>query len=480
MWRSRLFYLIGCWILLLSATQAVPFVIAASLSEIHAASGFLASIMVMSVIGGSLFLGFRSTPQIKVTRLTILLPVVGGISLAIVAGMPFFFIFPDQGLVPAFFEGMSLITTTGSSAYEGAHETIVSVAFWRVQASWIGGFLAICMTLSILTAINSGGVQLHRSPLPYGDSETGYPRLRAVAISVAPIYALFTIVCCTFLMLTGMPLFEALQLAMSTISTTGIGPDGSNKIENVGTQAVLAVFMVLAMLNWDIMRARLLRVKAKHPQGLESKSVLLVLAGGALALFFLAFPGDLIGFWHSLFAAISAMSTTGFAPSEMGFTGAGADAGAIILILLACLGGAVASTTGGIKQLRVIVVYFLTRKEVDRLAHPHGVKSLRFQSFAIERRDIEAVWLLVGAFVLMLVFGTLFLAVLGIDFQAATAMSVSALTLSGPLITMIDPYFSGFSGLTEADYMILSSLMLLGRIEASLFLALLTRSFWRG
>ncbi len=480
MWSSRLFYLMGCWVLILGCAQTLPLVVALATGDQIAATGFLSSVMVCLMVGGCLFLGFRTSPRMKVRRLTILLPLVGAVSLAVCAGMPFLFIFPELGVIPAFFEGVSLITTTGASAYEGAFEGRLAITLWRVTAAWIGGFVGICTVLSILTATNSGGLQLHRSPLPYGDSVVGYPRLKSVAQTIAPLYVLATLVCCSLLMLFGYPLSEGLMLAMATISTIGIAPTGGHTIAGTGPQFVIAVFMVIGMLNWDVVYARIRGMSTKHPQGAETRSLLIVFCIGFSILVLLAFPFSASGLWHAVFSALSALSTTGFVPDEFALSQAGAATGGIVFAMLACLGGAVASTSGGLKQLRLIIIYKLGRAEIDRLAHPHGVKSLKFQGFSIEQGDVEAVWLLLGAFVLVLIAGSLALAVMGVDFQSALAMSISALTSSGPIVNLLDPYFSGFSGLTEVDYVILLILMLIGRVEATLFLVLFARAFWRG
>ncbi|NVJ99105.1 MAG: TrkH family potassium uptake protein [Alphaproteobacteria bacterium] len=465
---------------LLALAQLVPFSVATVLGEADAASGFFASLMICFLTGGSLFLGFRSSAQVKVPKLTVLLPVVAGVSLSFVSGLPFFFIFPELGLVPAYFEGVSLLTTTGSSAYEGAFKEMVSVTLWRALAAWIGGFVSICFVLSILTAVNSGGLQLHRSTLPFGDSETGYPRLRSVATTLVPLYCLVTAICCVGLLVSGETLSSSIMLSMAVISTTGITPTGTAVINGLGTQVVVAVFMLVSILNWDVLYARVMQIRAKHPYGTETKAVLLSLLVGTLILFAMAFELNVNGLWQSLFATISAMSTSGFSTDGMAPSRDSVTTAALILLVLACLGGAAAGTGGGMKQLRLLIIYRLGRREVDRLAHPHGVKALRYQGFKVEKGDVNAVWLLIGAFVLTLVVGTLCLAVLGIEFQTSLAMAASSLTLSGPLANHIDPYFVGFSGLRDADYAILSILMLVGRLEATLFLAFFAKSFWRG
>jgi Trk-type K+ transport system membrane component len=479
MWTSRLFFLIGCWIIILALAQLVPFFVALFLGEWDAASSFFASMSIVLLVGGSLYLGFRSSERVRMRKLTILLPIVGGTCLAFTTGLPFFFLFPDLGVIPAFYEGMSLITTTGGSAYEGAVEEIRSLQLWRLLAAWLGGFMAICLTLSLLSALNSGGLQLHRSALPYGDSDKGYPRLRSTAQSLFPLYMFITALCCLMLMFGGQSFGDAAMLAMATISTTGISPDTGHILGQGWVQFVVLVFSLLAIMNWDMHYARLKQLKLEGTFGFEVRSLLFMAGTGTLMLFLLSGRFDAGSLWGSLFASFSALSTTGFQTQYDPGIGGGLPA-AIIIILLTCVGGSVASTSGGLKQLRAGVVYMLGRGEVDRLAHPHGVRTQRYDGEPVQVKDIEAVWLLLGGFVFLFCMGALTLGILGISFQEAVALTLSSLTLSAPLAGVIDPYFPGFSGLRDGDYVLLSFLMLIGRVEASLFLALFAKSMWRG
>ena len=479
MWTSRLFYLIGCWIIILAITQLVPFFTALFLREWEAASGFFASISIVLLIGGSLYLGFRSSERVRMRKLTILLPIVGGVCLAFAAGLPFFFLFPETGLVPAFYEGMSLLTTTGASAYEGAVEEYRSLQLWRLLAAWLGGFMAICITLSLLSVLNSGGLQLHRSALPYGDSDKGYPRLRATAQSLFPLYAFMTALCCLLLMFGGQSFGDAAMLAMAAISTTGISPNSGHILSNGWVQFVVLIFSLIAIMNWDFHYARIKLLKVSGTFGEETRSLLVVAGVGTLVLYMLSGDFDLSSLWGSMFAAMSALATTGFQTQYDPGIG-GALPVTIIIIVLTCIGGSVAGTSGGLKQLRVAVIYMLGRGELDRLAHPHGVRLQKFDGGPVESKDIEAVWLLLGGFVFLFSIGALILAILGISFQEAVALTLSSMTLSAPLAGVIDPYFPGFSGLRDSDYILLSFLMLIGRVEASLFLALFAKSMWRG
>ncbi len=460
--------------------QLLPLVAAVILMETEVANAFLASSFLSLLIGGSFFFGFRSTKPLRLRKLTVLLPILGGVVLSIIIGMPFFFLFPDQGFVAAFYDGMSLLTTNGTSAYEGALSDYRSVHLWRAVAGWFGGFTAITITISFLTALNSGGLQLRRSPLRFGDSDAGHLRVRLVAQTLWPLYMLITGFCCLLLMVGGIPFLDAVIVAMVTISTTGIGEAGGSTIEGAWPQLITAIFMILSMSGWDMHYARFRSGGLDKGIDIEFRVLLGLVAVGSVV--FILFAGKLTpsSVWHSSFAVISSLATSGVMPHGFLEDIDNPVSSAILLFALAGIGGAVAGTGGGLKCMRLIIIYALGRSEVDRLAHPHGVTAIKYGQEKVSDGDIEAVWLLLGSFVLVFIIGSLALAIFGVHMQTAISLAFSALTLSGPLINIADPHFAGFSGLRTADYTILSVLMLIGRVEASIFLALLAKSLWRG
>lgn len=480
MWKSRLFYLIGSWVLVLAGLQLIPLIYALGTGEFDAAASFFTSASLALLLGGALFLGFRSTEKVRVPRLTIFLPLAGVSSLALMAGLPLFFLFPDAGFLTAFYDGMSQITTNGSTAYEGAIDQIKSVLLWRALSGWIGGLMAISFALSLLMAMNSGGLQLHRSPLNFGDRESGYQRLRATTRAIFPTYVFATLLCFILMWATGADRFDAFVLALSAVSTAGGVPEAT--VQNLGVlpQLVLAVFLLVGLSNWDFHYLRSRRMSSCFRQDRELRMTLVLTVAGVVLLFLLM-DADLSDGVSLLLAATSALSTFGIMPDEI----AGLDVGtalpvAILLMMLTAFGGAVASASGGLKQMRVLLIFKLGRAEIDRLAHPHGVHTVHYGEATAEKRDIDAIWLLLGSFVLIMAIGAICLAVLGIHFQDALTLSFAAMTLSGPLAASADPGFAGYGSLAQVDYAILSILMLIGRVEAPIFMAVFARALWRG
>lgn len=480
MWKSRLFYLLGSWILMLAALQIIPLIYALYVGEDAAAGSFFASATLALLLGGALFLGFRSTERVRVPRLTIFLPLTGVTALAVMAGLPLFLLFPESGFLRAFYDGMSQITTNGSTAYEGSIEDIQSIMLWRALSSWIGGLMAISFTLSLLMAMNSGGLQLHRSPLHFGDRETGYQRLRATTRAVAPIYLFITMLAFILFWLTGLTRFDAVLLALASVSTAGVVPEATVHGLGFFSQLMLVLFLIIGLSNWDFHHWRSRTFSPRFRQDRELRLSLVWIAIGTFLLFLLT-DTHALSVMSLILAATSALATFGIMPPEIAELGfAEALPVAILLMILTVMGGAVASASGGLKQMRIWLIFKMGRAEVDRLAHPHGVHTVQYGSATAEKRDLDAVWLLLGSFVLIMAVGAILLAVLGIHFQDALTLSFASMTLSGPLATSADPSFAGYGSLAQVDYAVLSILMLIGRVEAPIFMAIFAKALWRG
>lgn len=480
MWKSRLFYLLGSWILMLAGLQVFPLFYAISAGEDAAAGSFFASMSLAFLLGGALFLGFRSTERVRVPRLTIFLPLTGVTTLAIMAGLPLYLLFPDSGFLRAVYDGMSQITTNGSTAYEGSIEGIRSITLWRGLASWTGGLMAISFTLSLLMAMNSGGLQLHRSPLHFGDRETGYQRLRATTKAVIPVYLFVTMLAFILFWLSGVERFDAAMLAFASVSTSGFVSETTVQSLGFVPQLLLIVFLIIGLSNWDFHHWRARTLSPRVRQDRELRLSLLWIGIGAIFLLLLT-DAPILDLFTMIFAATSAIATFGIMPSEIaGLNVADALPVAILLMMFTAMGGAVASASGGLKQMRILLIFKMGRAEVDRLAHPHGVHNIQYGKATAEKRDTEAVWLLLGSFVLIMAVGAIALAVLGIHFQDALTLSFAAMTLSGPLATSADPGFAGYGSLAQVDYAILSLMMLIGRVEAPIFMAIFARALWRG
>lgn len=479
MWRSRLLFMLGGLVLIEAMLMIIPLVIAWLTGDDAAAGAFSTALLVACVTGSGAYFGFMGAPPARTPALTILLPIFSFFTLAAVAALPFFFFSPEAGAAAALFEGMSYLTTSGASAYpqEG---TGIAFAMWRILLAWVGGFLAIIYALSLLTAVNSGGLQLHRSALPFGDSREGYSRLRSTASILFPVYILMTLIITLLMMATsGLSMFNSFGLAVSGLSTTALPINELGLTVSLAGQIVFALAMALGALNWDMLQGLFSGRKRTIFRDPEGRSLLFITIGGAA--FFLIGSGSFNGaqIWSALFHSLSAVSGTGVRLEGNWFAPESAVAVGVVTLLLLAIGGGSASTTGGIGLLRLMALAKLGRAELDRLAHPNGVRRLYVGRAQLGKRDAEAIYLLLGGFMLTLIFGSLLLGIQGLSFQDSLALGFAALTLSGPSADMVRDGGLGYTALTNSDYLILTAMMAIGRVEATLVLALGTRIFWR-
>ena len=481
---GRMFYLLGVWGGLSVVLSLIPAWAAMRLGDHETAAAFLSSAAIGAFIASTLIIGFHGSPPRRTMRGLVLLPVLGICSLAIMAGLPQFLLAEDPDLALLFFEGMSSITTTAVYAFADPEHQTYPVLLWKALLAWMGGFGAVVLSITIANHLNVGGLRLHRSPVHNADVDQGHARLSATASTLLPLYAGLTFAFFLCFWFASGDAGSGLILALGAMATAGVSPQVDGGFIMGGTvQVVALVAMLIAGLNLDYHYAWWRGRRRIYGQDGESQGYLrFVLLGFITLLVIGLITGDgdesfLTQAWHSLFLAVSAISTTGWVPDHM--HGGGSLALSLAAIALACIGGSVTSTGGGVKVMRVIILIRHGARELARLAHPHGVSRLRFAGETVGERDLQAVWLLLAGFVFSLLGGTLLLAVSGLGFKISFLLAITALTTSGPLVYFADPSFAGYNGLLVSDYMVLSTLMLIGRLEISLFLALFASAVWR-
>ncbi len=486
MWFAGLGYIFGWLLLFLAAGHIIPILVSLAIRENAVIQAFVISGSLIFFLGGSLILAFRQVAATDDRRLNFLTPIVGWVALPVFASFPFLLSGSIGDLPSAYFEAVSGLTTTGASVFADVDELALGIVFWRAFLQWLGGVGVFITALAILAPLNIGGMHLLKSALPHGEGRGFMPRARGVIWPLLGIYSLLTLICTLLLWAAGLPIFDGLMLAMSTVSTGGFMPYGTtgDPVGGFAVQFVLLIFMPAGALNityiWALAHGKgvFLRRDAESTLFLRIAvlAAILIAAGIFLASRAADFGGVFSTFWNSLFLSVSALSTTGFTPV------AGARlplASAIILFALVIVGAAAGSTAGGIKLLRVGAMARHSRREIHRLAHPHSIVPLYHQDRQISEHDMSAIWFVFFGFVAMAALGTIILSALKLPFYSAAAAAFTAIGNAGPMVVVMDPAFPGYAGLRDAGLWVLSFLMIIGRLEISMLIAVLTRLFWR-
>ena len=405
----------------------------------------------------------------------------------------------------SYFEMISSLTTTGASIFDGEIRPPDAVHLWRALVGWLGGFLMWFMAIAILAPLSLGGFEvLGRAPVPTTTHATVSQiartadtslRLRHYAAVLAPIYAGLTLVLWVGLYLFGDPGLVALCHAMSTLATSGISPiQGTTSAQSgLGGEILIAAFLIFALSRRTFTRDSA-DVGVKHLAQDPELRLGLVLALLVPTLLFLrhwvgafdetgqgSFQDGLWALWGGFFTVVSFMTTTGFESigwktaldwSELKTPG-------LIFLGLALVGGGVATTAGGVKLLRVHVLYQHTQREVERLVFPSSVGSAQGQNRNSRRQGAFMAWIFFMLFALSIAVVMMALALTGQDFEPAAILTISALSTTGPLASIMGEDSILYSTLGSSAKVILCASMVLGRLETLAIISLLNPEFWR-
>ena len=431
-----------------------------ALGEGGNAPGFLTAAATAGFAGGALYLATRGMPVRARAVEALGLALLTFLTAPVIAATPFLFDGGGQGWSAALFEATSALTTTGASLV-APEETGRAFIFWRCLLSWLGGYATLMLAAAVFAALEHDAPAIRRSALLTVDPDNVFSHLQLAATRIGSVYGALTAAVWLGLILTGSDLYPAICLALSSISTGGYvtASDGLGAVFSPLGIAVIAAGAAAGAMNvslfWDSIRDR--RVLADPD--LAGLAALIV---GLAAIFLLVAPGP---------GPLSQLADALFIVSTAGFSVAGAPVPAPAAALFAALiGGAAASTAGGVKISRILLLWRRLGAELAILADPASIVRVQHRGQAAPDAALVAVWAYVLAFAAVLGAASVGLAMTGLDFPAAFAAAGSALSNTGPLYARIDDG-EGWAAMTPAAQLLLIPVMILGRLEVLAALA---------
>lgn len=487
-------------IMMISAlSMIVPAVHAAKLGDMHVMQVFLSYslfILIISVILGLALMNRMPRISARSHLITILLVYT---LLPVFLAMPFTALIPSIGPMQGYFEMLSSLTTTGATLINDPFSIAETLHLWRALVAWMGGFFVLVIALSVMEPMNLGGFEI-RSTVFGSDGGTGSlgatdpgERIEKYAIKIAPVYVAVTFALMMALFLSGDRAYVATIHAMSIISTSGISPVGG--VINSQSGRLGEVFMV-AFLLFAVSNRGFQSIGSGSwawiKRDVEVRLMLIAVIGVPMMLFLrhwiAAFEvsnqqditAALAAFWGSIFTVMSFMTTTGFesADWQAAQNWSGLSTPGVIFLALAVMGGGVATTAGGVKLLRVYALYKHGLREMERLVHPSSVGGAGMAARRFRREGAFMAWIFFMLFLIGIASIMLALSLVGVSFEHAIALSIAAVTNTGPVAGMLD------SGLRYTDVgtsaqIILSIGMVFGRVEVLALIALFNPNYWR-
>ena len=405
-----------------------------------------------------------------------------------------------SGAIPnvadAFFETASGFTTTGSSILSDPATLPYGILFWRSLTQWVGGMGIIILSLAILPLLGVGGVQLARAESPGPEPDRLTPRFRETAKRLWYVYAGITVLEAILLALGDMDLFQAVNHSLTTMSTGGFGTEADSVAGfSKYTQWVIIVFMFIAGASFAL-HYRALRKPTAYLKHTEFRLYAAIVVGATIVIGggIWGDPSTPIGApaaasWNffdtltdSLFTALTIVTTTGYGTANFGMWNAGLQ---IFIVGMMFLGGMAGSTAGGIKTFRLGVLSRAASADLRRLIHPRAVFITRFGRDPVPDPIVESVqsFFLFFMFLFMtgtFLFGFITSSIPGAELDLVTHASAvaSALGNIGPGLGEVGPA-NNYGLLPVPAKLLLSFLMIAGRLEIFPVLLLFTRSLWR-
>jgi len=390
---------------------------------------------------------------------------------------------PKMDLVEALFESTSGLTTTGATILSDIDELPHSILFYRQQLQWLGGMGIIVLAVAVMPALGVGGMQLYRAetPGPVKDQKLT-PRITETAKAIWFIYLGLTILCAAAYFVAGMNGFDAISHAFSTVAIGGFSTHSASLgyFDNSAIYLVATVFMILAGFNFALhfsaFRYRRVAAYITDPEARVYLGILAVTAAitAIMLLGFRAYPGVSENVVKGLVQAVSIVTTTGFTVTDFSLWPTFVP---ILLLLLSTAGGCAGSTAGGMKIIRVILLFKQGAREIARLVHPSALIPIKLGGKPVKDNVINAVWGFLSLYIFSFVVLLVLMLATGCDLVTGFSAVVASLNNLGPGLGDVTHHYAG---ITDAGKLVLTFAMLLGRLELFTLLVLFTPVFWKG
>lgn len=384
--------------------------------------------------------------------------------------------FPD-----AFFEAVSGFTTTGASILTDVEAIPKGILFWRSLTHWLGGMGIIVFLVALLSHLGAGANQMFRAEVPGPVAEKITPRISEAAKILWLTYLVMTVVLTALLLLFGMSFFDALCHTFGTLATGGFGIKNTSVgfYDSPAIQWSITIFMFLSGTNFALyyqaLRGRNLKVFWRSDEFRFYSAVVLV-ATVLIAIYIRPFydAGEPL-IRTAAFQVVSIITTTGFSTTDFNYWAPAAQA---ILVTLMFVGGCSGSTSGSMKVGRILILLKQGALEIKKLIHPRAVFSLKMEGKSLPENLVLNVLQFFFLYIIIAILATIIMAATGLDLVSAFTSVAATLGNVGPGLGAVGPA-SNYAMLPSFGKILLSILMLLGRLEIYTVLVLFSISFWK-
>ena len=475
----RIGYLLSALLLVVSMTLAVPLVVAVLHDEPLVVGAFAGTVLTGGVLGAAGLVLLR-TELTGISRREGFAVVAIGWALACALGALPYVLSDTLGPLNAWFESTSGFTTTGVSVIGDVDALPRGILFWRSMTQWLGGMGFVMLYVALFPLLGVGATRLYRAEVPGLEVVRVRPRISSSAGTLWLIYLLLSVLLTVLFLFGGMGLLEAICSMFSvlgtggfTVTNAGVAGYGSAYIDWLHI-----IFMWICATSFSLHWAVLSGKPGRLLRSAEWRFFTLTLVAASVFVSVILMVGGYSparALRDAAFTVVSTGTTTGLPIVDYAQW---ASAAQFILFLLMFMGGCAGSTAGGMKVVRVQLFIKQAVASLFHTLHPSAVTAPRLGGHAVTPQMMRSISGFMGLFILVFLVGSVAVSLTGMDLITAMAAAIGMLGSNGAGLGDLGP-FESYLGVHAAGKVVLSFLMLIGRLELITVLILFTPAFWR-
>ena len=351
----------------------------------------------------------------------------------------------------------------------------------RSMTHFLGGMGIVVLAAAILPSIGIGGQITANAETPGPTMTKLTARFSDTAKQLYYLYLGFTVAEASLLMIGGMSLYDALIHTFGTVGTGGF----SNYSDSVGhftsqyIRWVIIVFMVLCGINFNLYFLIFKKRIKEFFQDEEKRlymGVIIVVAILIMVTLMLqgGYDSFMDAFNDSCFQVASIITTTGYATTDFNLWPAFAK---MLIVIITITGACSSSTGGGVKMIRILTALKFVKRGFFLKLHPNRVINLTVNKKPVEQSVVSGIVSFIFLYLAVLFGGMILISVDGYDMVTNFTAALTCLSNVGPGLNLVGPA-ANFSIFSSFSTVVLSILMIAGRLELFTFFVLFSPKYW--
>lgn len=458
----------------------LPSLIIAIYDNSYDINGFLISIIVSGTIG-LILKNIKSDVNDMRKREGYATVAICWLVMSIMGALPFYISGSIPSYIDALFETISGFTTTGASILQNIESMPRALLFWRSFTHWIGGMGVLVFTLALIPSIGGRTVFLMRAESSGPAPGKLVPKLSESSKILYIIYAVMTAIIVILLIIAGMPVFDSFIHAFGTAGTGGF----SNKALSIGyynnpyVDWIITIGMFLFGINFTLFFSILRRDWKNILKNEEFRLYCFYSFLGIMLIFLNVLPKFQFNYAeairHSAFTVSSLVSTTGYATTDFNLWPMFSKS---ILMTLMLFGSCAGSTAGGMKSIRVLILFKSILYEIKRTIHPSSVQTIKINNKSINDDTLKSILIFFTSYVMIIIIAIILVSLDNFDFMTTFSSVLAMVSNIGPGFSLVGP-MGNFANFSNFSKIVLSACMILGRLELIPILILLSPANWK-